>query len=171
MNERMAQARRQVIHRLLEEPGTIVVFPSETLARFWLADYTLKGTCGAVLLRKAVSYDTFRALFLPHHARTPMNKVIRQIFALDLLESAAGKTLSWLVSPAHPEARSRFASSIAMLLPQLESLQMLSHLQPDAYSRLPRELRDDIQLIDTQYRGFLDLHGLYEPRIRASLVG
>lgn len=153
-----------MIHGLLEEPGTICVFPSETIARFWLADYTLNGNRGAVLLRKAVSYDTFRALFLPHHARAPVNKVMRQIFALDLLESPAGKTLTWLVSPAHPEARSRFASSIAMLLPQLDSLQLLSQSQPDAYGRLPRELRDDIQLVDSEYRRFLDLHGLFEPR-------
>jgi RecB family exonuclease len=164
MNERMAQARRQVIHGLLEEPGAICVFPSETIARFWLADYTLKGKLGATLLRKAVSYDTFRALFLPHHTRAPVNKVIRQIFALDLLESPAGKRLSWLVSPAHPEARSRFASSIATLLPQLDSLQLLSQSQPDAYGRLPRELREDIQLVDSEYRRFLDLHGLFEPR-------
>jgi len=164
MNESMAQERRQEIHRLLETPGTICVFPSETIARFWIADYAKNGTRGAILLRKAISYDTFRALFLPHHERIPVNKIIRQIFSLTLLESSASEPLSWFVSPEHPEARNRFASSIATLLPQLDALNVLREMHSETYGRLPAAMQNDILLIDREYRGFLSQSNLFEPQ-------
>jgi RecB family exonuclease len=164
MNESMTQERRQVIHRLLEEPGMICVFPSETIARFWIADYAKNSTRGAILLRKAISYDTFRAMFLPHHEKVPVNKVIRQIFALKLLESSASASLSWFVSSEHPEARTRFASSIAMLLPQLDALKVLQEMHPGAYGGLPSAMRADIESITHEYKDFLDKRNLFEPK-------
>ncbi|MHC1693143.1 MAG: PD-(D/E)XK nuclease family protein [Sphaerochaetaceae bacterium] len=158
------ETRRQTIHRLLQDPDTVCVFPSESTARFWLADFARKGADQAVLLRQAISWDTFWLMFLPHHAQRPANRIIHHLFALRFLEqSAADNGLAWFVDPTHPENNSRFASSVAHVLPQLEALRHLRETQLETYSHLPLAMRHDISLIDTAYRDFLHGHGMFEP--------
>ena len=83
--QRMRQTKRTYVHTAFEE-GYICVFPTEVAARSFLVDYVLHGKHKAILAEQAISFDVFRAQFLPKHAQEqPSNTLIRQLFARTLL--------------------------------------------------------------------------------------
>lgn len=152
----MEQTKRTYVHTALEE-GYICVFPTEVAARGFLVDYTLHGKHKAILAEQAISYDVFRAQFLPKHAEEqPANTLIRQLFARTLLEKDHG--LSYFINPAFPEANSRFSKYLASLLPQLGQA-----LDEEVLSLMSPEMQRDVKILYQEYASFLASHQLFEP--------
>jgi RecB family exonuclease len=153
----MEQTKRTYVHTALEE-GYICVFPTEVAARSYLADYALHGKHKAVLSEQAISFDVFRAQFLPKHAdEQPANTLIRQLFARTLLETPHG--LSYFINPSFPESNGRFSKYLASLLPQLGQA-----LDEEVLALMSRPMQQDVMILYQQYERFLSSHKLFEPR-------
>ncbi len=152
----MEQTKRTYVHTAFEE-GYICVFPTEVAARSFLADYALHGNRKAIFAEQAISFDTFRAQFLPKHAdEQPANTLMRQLFARTLLEKDHG--LSYFINPRYPEANSRFSTYIASLLPQLGEA-----LDEDVLALMSAEMQKDVKILYQEYAAFLASHHLFEP--------
>lgn len=155
-------ALRTTIHALLDDPDAILVFPTETTARYWTADYAYRSDKGALFLDRVMSWDSFKALFLPIRQEQPSNAMIRNLFAAQFLQSPEGKKLSY-VALGTAESNSRFIQQVALTISQLDSFQRLKEADAEAYTRLPALLRKDIEALRDSYRRFLDEQRLYEP--------
>ena len=152
----MRETKRIYVHTAFDE-GYICVFPTEVAARRYLVDYALHGKNKAILAEQAISFDLFRAQFLPKHAEEePSNTLIRQLFARTLLEKDHG--LTYFINPAFPEANSRFSKYIASLLPQLGDA-----LDEEVLSLMPETMQNDVKILYREYVTFLALHQLFEP--------
>ncbi len=152
----MEQTKRTYVHTALEE-GYICVFPTEVAARSFLVDYALHGKHKAILAEQAISFDVFRAQFLPRHAEEqPANALIRQLFARTLLDTPHG--LSYFINPSFPEANSRFSKYLSSLLPQLGQA-----LDEEVLALMSRPMQQDVKILYQQYNSFLSSHKLFEP--------
>lgn len=148
---------RTTIHRYFDN-GYTCVFPNETGARFWLADYALNSERGAIRSDRAVSWDTFRKQFLPRHDdRRPASTLIRQLFITQFLQNPHSEPLHWFAPLNYPEANERFSTSIAAILPQL------SVVDDELISKLPDEMVHDLRILKEAYTNFLIDHQLFEP--------
>lgn len=157
----MEQTKRTYVHTAFDELY-ICVFPTEVAARSFLADYALHGKRKAILAEQAISFDTFRAQFLPKHAQEqPANTLTRQLFARTLLEKDHG--LSYFINPRFPEANSRFSKYIASLLPQLGDA-----LDEEVLALMGAEMQSDVKILYREYASFLALHQLFEPGYEVS---
>lgn len=153
----MLESKRSYVQKAFDE-GFVCVFPTEVVARSYLVDYALHNRHKAILSGRAISFDTFRAKFLPHEEHlVPANALIRSLFVHQMLSS--GVVLSSLVNPLYPEAHSRFISYIASILPSLKQACDASVLD-----LLEKDLRRDLLLLYQQYQQFLAISGLFEPR-------
>ena len=153
----MSLTKRSYVHQAFDE-GYICVFPTEVVARSYLLDYALNSKKQAILCSRAISYDTFRAQFLPRHThKHPANNLVRQLFIHQFLE--AGNTLQYFLNPEYPEADVRFSTYLARLLPSLSLT-----LDAGLLSQLERPMVQDILLLYQSYVQFLDDHELFEPR-------
>ncbi|NCC65809.1 MAG: hypothetical protein EOM15_14265, partial [Spirochaetia bacterium] len=153
----MALTKRSYVHQAFDD-GYICVFPTEVVARSYLLDYALNGKKQAILCSQAISYDTFRAQFLPHHThKRPANNLVRQLFIHQFLE--AGNRLQYFLNSEYPEADARFSSYLAGVLPSLSLA-----LDAGLLAHLERPMVQDILLLYQSYVQFLDDHELFEPR-------
>ena len=152
----MEQTKRTYVHTAFEA-GYICVFPTEVAARSYLVDYALHGDHKAILAEQAISFDVFRAQFLPKHAQEePSNTLMRQLFARTLLEKAHG--LSYFINPSFPEANSRFSKYLASLLPQLGEA-----LDEEVLALMSDPMQRDVKILYQEYASFLSDHQLFEP--------
>lgn len=150
-------AKREYVHQALES-GCICVFPTEVSARHYLADYALHGKAGAILSSQAISFDTFKALFLPHHPDLkPSNDLARLLFVRSLLDEK--HVLSYFANPEFPESNNRFSSYVAKILPHLEQA-----MDEGVVLLMESQMRSDIKLLYQLYTQFLAEHQLFEPR-------
>ncbi len=145
------------MHQAFDQ-GLICVFPTEVAARSYLVDYALYGKNHAILSERAISYDTFRGYFLPHHeTMAPANNLTRQLFIHQLLES--GNLLRSFLNPSYPEMNNRAKGYLAKVLPSL-----LDACEQEVLSNLDPVMRQDLLVLYGQYQQFLDEHQLFEPR-------
>ncbi len=152
----MSETKRTYVHAAFEA-GYLCVFPTEVAARWYLVDYALHGKNKAILAEQAISYDLFRAQFLPRQEDAqPANPLIRQLFARTLLEKDHG--LSYFINPAFPEAYSRFSKYLSSLLPQLGDA-----LDEEILALMPEAMQSDVKILYHQYVSFLADHQLFEP--------
>ena len=153
----MVSSKRSYVEQAFDE-GFVCVFPTEAAARSYLVDYALHSRNQAILSDRAISFDTFRAMFLQREADlAPSNSLIRSLFVHQVLEQ--GLPLTSLMNPLYPEARNRFLSYIASILPSLKQAcdeEVLSRLEPD--------MQRDLILLYQQYQQFLAGNALFEPR-------
>ena len=160
----MKQIKRKYVHKAFEE-GYVCVFPTEVAARHYLVDYALHSKKKAILGEQAISFDTFKAQFLPHHeSEQPSNALMRQLFTRSLLEHP--NNLSYFISPRYPEANTRFSRYVSSLLPMLSDA-----LNEEVLLLMQESMRSDVQVLYHAYVQFLREHQLFEPSYeRASLV-
>ncbi|HKM06184.1 MAG TPA: PD-(D/E)XK nuclease family protein [Sphaerochaeta sp.] len=152
----MEQTKRTYVHTAFEE-GYTCVFPTEVAARGFLVDYTLHGKHKAILAERAISFDMFRAQFLPKHAQEqPANTLIRQLFARTLLDTP--HALSYFINPSFPEANSRFSKYLSSLLPQLAQA-----LDEEVLALMSLPMQQDVKILYQEYTSFLSEHKLFEP--------
>ncbi|WP_321300594.1 PD-(D/E)XK nuclease family protein [uncultured Sphaerochaeta sp.] len=153
----LSQTKRSYVHEAFDQ-GLICVFPTEVAARSYLVDYALHGRHHAILAERAISYDTFRGYFLPHHeTMAPANSLTRQLFIHQLLES--GSLLRCFLNPTYPEMNNRVKGYLAKLLPSL-----LEACHGEVLSNLDSAMQTDLLVLYGQYQQFLDEHQLFEPR-------
>jgi membrane protease YdiL (CAAX protease family) len=149
--------KREYVHQAFDR-GMVCIFPTEAAARAAAIDYVLYSERGALLSERAISFDTFRSLFLPRRkTHRPSNTLIRHLFVQSLIDQEI--PLPSLINPAYPEASRRMIRPIARLLPTL--LQIVSDSQ--LFDTLNQRRRDDIHLLYSLYLAFLDERELYEP--------
>ncbi len=161
----LPQTKRSYVHQAFDQ-GLICVFPTEVAARSYLVDYALHGKNHAILAERAISYDTFRGYFLPHHeTMAPANSLTRQLFIHQLLES--GSLLRYFLNPTYPEMNNRVKGYLAKLLPSLRDA-----CEEEVLSNLDSAMQTDLLVLYGQYQQFLDEHQLFEPRYeRPSIPG
>ncbi|AEC02639.1 hypothetical protein Spico_1435 [Parasphaerochaeta coccoides DSM 17374] len=147
---------RTFVHSLFDT-DSVLVFPSEISARFWLEDYALHGKSGVVRADRALAWDTFRARFLPVHAeKLPANSLVRMMFAREFLEGPQGDTVPWFASSLHPETFEAYTQRIARLLPRFADV-----LRRERQAR--QEKQEASALVwDDVFRQLAVLHGAYE---------
>ncbi|TVQ22703.1 MAG: PD-(D/E)XK nuclease family protein [Spirochaetaceae bacterium] len=139
-----------------------VVFPSEVAAAFWRREAVRTGTRRAVREDLLLSWDRFKeTAFDLRTDLLPANQTIRAVFVARLIaENARSPFLRWLIPEAFADRATGFGPSIARALP---SVRAATALPVSASARLAG-LVADAREIDRRYQGFLDQHGLYEPR-------
>lgn len=158
----MVHSKRSYVQRAFDEDW-ICVFPTEASARSALVDYALHGSKQAILSSRAISFDTFKGLFLDHEEDLlPANNLVRLLFVHQALDD--NLPLTRLLNPAYPESKSRFASFLASILPSLKLC-----VDYSVFGQLEGDLKRDLLILYQRYEQFLNEHGLFEPRY-ASLV-
>ncbi|MGN0907261.1 MAG: PD-(D/E)XK nuclease family protein [Bullifex sp.] len=145
---------KQQIFTLLDDDRYIPVFPTETVKRFYLSHYA-KERRSAVLADRALAFDDFASRYAPSFKdRTPSNRYIRIFFAHDFL-LLRGSELKYIYNPLYSETESRFASSVADILPSLGEMERTEIKK--------QELLEDLMLLRKAYGEFLDSNMLFEP--------
>ncbi len=139
-----------------------VVFPSEVAAAFWRREAVRTGTRRAVREDLVLSWDRFKeTAFDLRTDLLPANQTIRAVFVARLIaENARSPFLRWLIPEAFADRATGFGPSIARALPSVRAATGL----PASASARVAGLVADAREIDRRYQGFLDKHGLYEPR-------
>ncbi|NLZ76826.1 MAG: hypothetical protein GX911_02530, partial [Spirochaetales bacterium] len=138
--------------------GAVCVFPSEAARRSHLIEHALKSEDGVVAGDSALSFDTFRASFLPTRPdRIPTTPLIRFIFAYEFIED--GNPISSFYNPKFPESKQQVLGVIASMLPSLGEV-----LTSEVKAHMPGALFLQLQTVHAAYREFLDRNGLFEPR-------
>jgi CRISPR/Cas system-associated exonuclease Cas4 (RecB family) len=152
----MKQTKRIYVHGAFDE-GYTCVFPNEVVARSYLADYALHSPRKAILADRAISFDTFKAMFLPvRKTEVPANAIIRELFVTQLLQQPG--VLTYFVSEQYPEANSRFSRYVSTLLPMLADA-----MEPEALALMPAAMQKDVKTLYHRYVRFLSDHGCFEP--------
>ena len=141
------------LFRLLDSPDTVLVMPTQRLARHMAVSYAYSRK-KALAADRILSFDTFSSMFEePHGDRQRASLIVRTVFASSFLEENSDR-LSYLFTADYPQAIPRFTSFIASILPSLGS-------QNARFTS--KELFKDIQLIRSSYSAFLEKHSFYEP--------
>ena len=154
---------RKTVYEALSRGDTLCVFPTETAAQSWAADYVREGDTGVVRFTQVMAWDRFRALFLPSRKERPINSTIRHLFALRFLEQEH-EYLQWFHYADFPEQNLNLAPSLVRLVTSLDQLKQLANDRPDAYHRIPESYRNDAGRLSVAYQQFLRHHDLYEPQ-------
>lgn len=138
--------------------NAVCVFPTEAARRSCLIEHALESEEGVVAGDSALSFDTFRASFLPTCPdRIPSNALIRFIFATEFVES--GNSITSFYNPRFPESKQQASNVIASMLPSLSGI-----FTSDIGSLLPKELLHQLQVLYAAYTEFLDRNNLFEPQ-------
>ena len=152
----MEEIKRTYVRKAFDE-GYTCVFPNEVVARFYLVDYALHSPKKAILHERALSFDTFRAMFLPHHEKEePANSIVRELFVSRLMQDT--HYLSYFINQEYPEANNRFSRYVASLLPMLSDA-----IEEDALFLMPYPMQQDVKGLYRDYVQFLRTHGFFEP--------
>jgi len=143
------------------ESGEICVFPSEVSARYWLQQYVYMHDT-AIRADRAMSWDTFSDLFLQSHALLQKaDAMTRLLFVEQFSEHHEFPYFHTENAVSAP----RIKQYLSTILPQLKAV----CLSP-AFLHLPKELRQDYQLLYAGYSQFLSKQGLYEPSYQGPAV-
>ncbi|MDD3941629.1 MAG: PD-(D/E)XK nuclease family protein [Sphaerochaetaceae bacterium] len=152
-----------IISQSLEDPSVISVFPTETALRFWIEHHARTSTQGIIRHDRAMAWDRFRSSFLPKRTQTPANRLVRQVFALNLLQGEEARSLRWFCYPEGLGSAESLVSPIERLLVRMEELSRVRDEDGAAYGRLPAAYRHDVEFLGNRYRSFLAAHEFYEP--------
>lgn len=145
---------------------SVLVFPSEISARFWLADYALRSEQGVVRADRALAWDRFRACFLPvHEEKLPSNSLVRMMFSREFLDGPRGGLVPWFASSGHPETREAYAQRIARLLPRFADV--LRQADQEGFASIREDVLRQIAVLHGAYEEFLAQKVLYEPSYEA----
>ena len=155
---------RHAVHRSLEDPSVVCVFPTEIAVRFWLEDYAATSEAGIIRSDRAIAWDTFRSRFLPTCALLPANRMIRLLFARTTLANPDVRdSLQWFRYDDPSFSNANLAQELVGALLSVPELERLREQDDEAYERLPRSYRDDLAYVAGIYRSFLAKNGLFEP--------
>ncbi|UCF96638.1 MAG: PD-(D/E)XK nuclease family protein [Spirochaetaceae bacterium] len=145
----------------VDNPNICFVFPSELTARFWCKHALRISSRKSIPLHRFLSWDQFKesCLVFPEAGR-PANRAVRLLFLHEFLEQ----------NSRHPRLRQiiprRYAREPHVFLEPLERLLPVLHRVEAVRKRLPRFSRDkldDLKLLYTTYREFLQKSQLFEP--------
>ena len=141
---------------------TTIVLPSEIAAEFWRRELIRSGSVRAVREDRIVSWDRFKEhAFDLRTDRRPANRIIRGIFAEQILaENTDGPFLSRIVPRAAAAAEGFRAHLTRMLpaLPRARALETSATRHPGLASLIA-----DLSRIEQRYARFLEAFGLFEP--------
>lgn len=151
---------RPSIHALFADECTTVVFPNETVARFWAADYARRSPKGSLFLDRSLSWDTFKQSFHTSGRHNRANRIIRYLFALQFLKH---EQLAYFANQDVPGYEKRFAPTIVRAIGDLAYYRHLRAVNVHAYQALAAPLRRDVQLLETSYQTFLERNTLIDP--------
>ena len=144
---------KEEIFKLFDETTSMLVFPTENAARYWLSGYARERGC-SILASRAMAFDTFCEKFSPSDGRHPSDKYYRLTFTSSFLES--GKTgMCYLYKDKFKAYYHRFVPFLMSILPSLE--------EADSVVIENKSLREDLGILKTAYRRFMDRNGLFEP--------
>jgi hypothetical protein len=153
----------EYIAEALPDRRVIFVFPSAVPANFW-------AEAAAEALQTPLTPLRFRAwndfkektLSIKQLEKQPINKAMRTLFASSLLKENAEKGfLTDYINPAYAHSYNAFISSLAKLLPGLESL--LRRWEAKQEKEKQDSYFEDLRRIRERYAEFLEKHRLYEP--------
>ncbi len=153
---------KETIFNLFDKNDGILVFPTETISRYYLSEYA-RSRKVSLLASRAMAFDGFAALFAPHHdIEKPVNHFHRIAFASSFLERE-GKELCYFYNPSYPESQERFIPFIVSILPELKlkRSEFISN----------RRLLNDLNKLFKAYCSFLDSHNLFEPGFEDHSLG
>jgi CRISPR/Cas system-associated exonuclease Cas4 (RecB family) len=151
----MTQKQRYVFHAM--DSGDICVFPSEVSARSYLSLYALSGSKGAAFSDHAISFDTFRKLFIPDSETAVLaTPTIRQLFLSASVKE--GLSLPYFLHGSHEESEGSIIRYLSTILPQLKPLE-----QSEAFSTLDPGMQQDYRTLSVAYGEFLSSHSIVEP--------
>ena len=131
--------------------GEVLVFPTEEAARAFSVQYALT-TGKGILASSAVAFDRFASMFYPaaegRNAASDADRMIFSSYAASVLTSR----MRYFISPDYPEVKDRLQPFFKSMLQHLEEAK-------DACN----EAAWDLALLYSEYKGFLEASGLYEP--------
>lgn len=142
---------------------TFFIFPSEITAAFWRMKSLEVVEKNAVRSERFLSWDKFKEKnFSLNQKGTPVNRVIRTLFSISLLEeNSSGESLiTYLIPPGYAENSTAFKKLLLSILPRLSGI--LKKVS-DEMITLPHGLRKDLNSINIRYKDFLHEKGLFEP--------
>ena len=142
------------IYEFLDDKNTTLVFPTENTARHYLSGY-VRSRKRSVLADRAIAFDTFRAMFLPHHADLrPSNKYYRLAFMTSFLDTQK-TSMTYLYKDSLHDFRLRFVPFLTSILPSLGETEgsKIDH----------KKIRSDIEKLKDAYAEFLKNNHLFEP--------
>ena len=149
----------EILKAELAEPRTVFVFPTEVAARFWLRR-AFGFTSGRTLRTdRFLSWDQFARRALDYGGdRRPAGIAERTLFAAGLLEANRRRPLFRVLVPPAGEPLA-FLPTLRDLLPCLHHLGELAGRWPAS----GKGKREDLRLLEREYRAYLQRAGLYEP--------
>ncbi len=168
MDETFTSSFQESLFAHFDDPGTLCVFPSETVRRSWLASYTLASDKGVILPRRAMSWDRFTQLFHDKGQRISAGSSLRYLFAYDFMDKE-GDTLQWLTQKEFPSMQKQYVPTVVTLLDRIPSLIHLKETHTDRYHQIPSLYLHDIALIRSSYEKFLKEHDIFDPHFSSPI--
>ncbi len=154
---------KKIIKSSIHDNSTYFVFPSEISAVFWRKKSLKLTGIKAVLSRRFLSWDTFKEQhFSLNQSGVPVNRIIRNLFIIDLLEENRehSSVFRYIIPPEHASNSAAFKKMILSILPKLPSL--IKKISGNDVS-IPEDLKKDYRELYQRYTGFLEQRGLFEP--------
>ncbi len=155
---------KSIIIENFDKQDTSFVFPSEITAAFWRRRILDSTGSAAVRSDRFLSWDTFKEKYFSLNQKgTPVNKIMRTLFAVSFLEKnsqSGGSLLSSFVPSDYADNSAAFKKLLLSILPGISGL--MKRINDDAVP-LPRPLLKDLALIHAEYTAFLEKHDLFEP--------
>ena len=155
---------KSIIIENFDKQDTSFVFPSEITAAFWRRKILDSTGSTAVRSDRFLSWDTFKEKYFSLNQKgTPVNKIMRTLFAVSFLEKnsqSGGSLLSSFVPSDYADNSAAFKKLLLSLLPGISGL--MKRINDDAVP-LPQPLLKDLALIHVEYTAFLEKHDFFEP--------
>lgn len=154
---------KKIIKSSIDDNAAYFVFPSEINAVFWRKKSLELTGVKAVLSRRFISWDTFKEQhFSLNQGGVPVNRIIRNLFIIDLLEEnrESGDVFRYIIPPEHAANSAVFRKMILSVLPKLPPL--IKRISSNNVS-VPEDLKMDFRELYRRYTGFLKQRGLFEP--------
>lgn len=139
---------RNFVFNEFENSDSVLVFHSEDSARYFLTEYVKKKGI-PIKKDRALSFDTFKALFLAQRKERPVNMYHRKIYSNSVVERLK---LNYLMNGKYPESAKKAKTFIEKCIPLLKRKEEFS---PD--------IRKDFEIIYNDYIEFLKDNNLFEP--------
>ncbi len=168
----MTEVKRLLLE-LLEEEEHCFVFPSEVAAEFWRRESLRLSERRAIWNDRFLSWDRFKeATFQLSQRAAPVNRVIRMLFAADLLEEnrrSAAPIFSALIGPEYADSSPAFLKTLTGILPELQRYREAVELRrqragvPGTDAAVDADTRKDLKLLWERYHEFLRANHLFEP--------
>ncbi len=145
---------------VLARQQSVLVFPSEVVARFWRRSALQQSGRRALSAERVISWDAFKErVFEIRAAARPVNATLRRIFVTQLLrENQNEPFLRAIVNPAYRDNSAAFVGLVQRSLPALQVL-----ADRGALRRADEPLLHDLATLHQRYSAFLGANGLFEP--------